>query len=518
MSALEDYKQLLDAYPNANKFISSLIGNVQKNVPTQADFQSPEAMSQWSQSAALNAPMGLMFAGKMAANAPIEKFNQAADLAQKYGIESMPVGSNKWMNTNEDIWKQTGIHYGYDMKPRFEISDLGAKFSTPDDYATMLRDRQDSIENLKNAAQQIREEKKNLSGQVDLFPKDLKTAQNAELQNIKNQIAANKEDISGDYGLEWAQSGANDVKAKFALQHPELNATYPELMDKLRVRFSPPNMAYRGSYQNGLVNIYGRQIPQIESTGLHEIQHAIQELEGLNRGGNTEAAPWIKYKIADRAYREIPESTKNKATEATSLMQSVSPLRQVSYIHDLENIKRPRDLFNTTTWMQNSSFVRDLIGPPPKSGSRLPYAQKAGEILAKQELLKLPSSAFELYHSGISRDEVKRQIRNIDSQLNRRWDAWRETEQKRKEVVNSDPRMNTFTEEDKYNMYKNLAGEAEARATQARENLTPSQRANRFPLLDYDIQNPIVHFDTEYAKGGLVSQLETLYNKYGIGE
>ena len=78
--------------------------------------------------------------------------------------------------------------------------------------------------------------------------------------------------------------------------------------------------------------------------------------------------------------------------------------------------------------------------------------------------------------------------------------------------------MNTFTEEDKYNMYKNLAGEAEARATQARENLTPSQRANRFPLLDYDIQNPIVHFDMEYAKGGQVSQLETLYNKYGIGE
>ena len=161
-----------------------------------------------------------------------------------------------------------------------------------------------------------------------MFPKDLKTAQNAELQNIKNQIAANKEDISGDYGLEWAQSGANDVKAKFALQHPELNATYPELMDKLKVRFSPPNMAYRGSYQNGLVNIYGREIPQIESTGLHEIQHAIQELEGLNRGGNTEAAPWIKYKIADRAYREIPESTKNKATDRKSTRLNSSHSQQ----------------------------------------------------------------------------------------------------------------------------------------------------------------------------------------------
>lgn len=57
--ALSDYSQLLEGYPNAKRFAQALRGNIEQNVPSQADFESPEAMSQWSQSAALNAPMGL---------------------------------------------------------------------------------------------------------------------------------------------------------------------------------------------------------------------------------------------------------------------------------------------------------------------------------------------------------------------------------------------------------------------------------------------------------------------------
>ena len=54
--ALSDYSQLLEGYPNAKRFAQALRGNIEQNVPSQADFESPEAMSQWSQSAALNAP------------------------------------------------------------------------------------------------------------------------------------------------------------------------------------------------------------------------------------------------------------------------------------------------------------------------------------------------------------------------------------------------------------------------------------------------------------------------------
>lgn len=121
--ALSDYSQLLEGYPNAKRFAQALRGNIEQNVPSQADFENPEAMSQWSQSAALNAPMGLTFAGKTAKNAPLDKFKEAELMSYKSGLRNMPIGSPEWMDVNKDIWQQTGIHFGVDMKPRFEIDD-----------------------------------------------------------------------------------------------------------------------------------------------------------------------------------------------------------------------------------------------------------------------------------------------------------------------------------------------------------------------------------------------------------
>ena len=45
-SALSDYSQLLEAYPNAKKFLASLVANIERNVPTQAELENPEAMQQ----------------------------------------------------------------------------------------------------------------------------------------------------------------------------------------------------------------------------------------------------------------------------------------------------------------------------------------------------------------------------------------------------------------------------------------------------------------------------------------
>lgn len=55
----ETGETLSKGYPRARGFADALVSNISKNVPSQADFQSPQAMSQWSQAAALNAPMGL---------------------------------------------------------------------------------------------------------------------------------------------------------------------------------------------------------------------------------------------------------------------------------------------------------------------------------------------------------------------------------------------------------------------------------------------------------------------------
>ena len=67
-SQTADYGQLKEAYPNAIKFGSALKKGISQLIPSNEDFKSPEAMRDWSTAAALNAPMGLTFIGKNAAN------------------------------------------------------------------------------------------------------------------------------------------------------------------------------------------------------------------------------------------------------------------------------------------------------------------------------------------------------------------------------------------------------------------------------------------------------------------
>ena len=87
--ALSDYSQLLEGYPNAKRFAQALRGNIEQNVPSQADFESPEAMSQWSQSAALNAPMGLAIKSYHGTPHSFDKFDMSkigtGEGAQSYG-------------------------------------------------------------------------------------------------------------------------------------------------------------------------------------------------------------------------------------------------------------------------------------------------------------------------------------------------------------------------------------------------------------------------------------------------
>ena len=45
-SAVEDYSQLANAYPNLKKFAGSLVGNIERNVPTQAELENPDYMQQ----------------------------------------------------------------------------------------------------------------------------------------------------------------------------------------------------------------------------------------------------------------------------------------------------------------------------------------------------------------------------------------------------------------------------------------------------------------------------------------
>ena len=63
------------------------------------------------------------FAGISAKTAPLDKFAKAEQLANELGLFKHEAQSPMWHRANENIHAQTGIHYGAENKPRFEISD-----------------------------------------------------------------------------------------------------------------------------------------------------------------------------------------------------------------------------------------------------------------------------------------------------------------------------------------------------------------------------------------------------------
>jgi GNAT superfamily N-acetyltransferase len=78
-SAMSDYSRLPSNYPNAQKFMGALSSNISKNVPTTADLRSPSAMLDWSQAAALNAPM--------LGTVNPERLNELVDIWKSRGID-----------------------------------------------------------------------------------------------------------------------------------------------------------------------------------------------------------------------------------------------------------------------------------------------------------------------------------------------------------------------------------------------------------------------------------------------
>ena len=111
-----DYGQLKEAYPNAMKFGSALKKGISDLVPTQEDLNSPQKMGEWGLSAALNAPMGMMFVGPKSAGWDATKAQEAEKLLNA-GAEPA------------QVWKEHLIGRMPDKSLFSEIDDSGAKFN-----------------------------------------------------------------------------------------------------------------------------------------------------------------------------------------------------------------------------------------------------------------------------------------------------------------------------------------------------------------------------------------------------
>ena len=324
----------------------------------------------------------------------------------------MAVAMEEARRTPEEIWQATGTFRGADGILRQEIDDRAAKLVLPDE-------QQDRVAALKGRVGEMKESIKP-TPQKDLFPKALTEAK----KGVRSDIDVLKEEISG----RSKNARTQGIDAQYAFDHPELYEAYPELrnlnitmggnegasqgaMGSLSVL--PKSGGYPGHMEMDMYN-RGLMSKNPTSTALHEMQHAVQTLEGMGPGGS----PTFAFQNPEAF--EILKQIRKEAYKPASLQE----FQKANKYPDAEAHYR---------YIEYLTQLRD-------GANANPVIERALQERAAMEY------------------------------------------------------------------YKRLAGEAEARAVQDRQMMTPQQRLQYPPPTSYDVpqEDLIVKPPREYADGGPV--------------
>ena len=307
----------------------------------------------------------------------------------------------------EDIWLATGTFRGRDGILRQEIDDRAAKF-------LMADERQERVDAVKQKIAEMQEQIKR-TPQKDLFPKALTEAK----KEVRDDIDILKGEVRGRTKNPRTQG----LASQFIFEHPELYKAYPELRNVNVVTEGSGGPGTHGAlsiipsrgYIPGKmeVDMYDRGLlSNPTSTMLHEMQHAVQTLEGMGPGGS------------------------------------------------------PTMAFNQPEAMEILKRLRQEMQKPPT-------------FEEFQRVNKYPENEAQAAYAEFLKERKQNPIINpkIDRELQSR--AAME-------------------------YYKRLAGEAEARAVQDRQLMTPLQRMETPPPASYDVpqEDLIVKPPREYADGG----------------
>lgn len=176
----------------------------------------------------------------------------------------------------------------------------------------------------------------------------------------------------------WERAAKEAIPASTLVNHPDLDAAYPGLMDKLRIKVDP-NLGSAGSYSpkenilrlgnlDTLENMSQKR-PSMDPKSViaHELQHAIQKHEGMP-GGTSIAGELAKLGEAKEYLENFQESQYERWMDA---MHRGDDVAAEKYDKSLQNITKQID---------------DI---PNKS--KAAYAMEAGEVQARnvQQRLKM---------------------------------------------------------------------------------------------------------------------------------
>ncbi len=328
----------------------------------------------------------------------------------------------------ESIRKATGWFKGRDGKWRFEIDDSGMAYDKTGDMQRAVS-RQWAMEDLEAAKADLRD-----ALTIDEM-KDVRKYNAArvygdetEMRRLYEQNAKKYGEVFTDYveALDWASKfsvqTSDGMQLGDFLRHDKLFEAYPKLRG-VELRFEKLDAGTRGSYSasENAIRLDSSLRDAPEDVLIHEIQHAIQNAEGFTPGSSPEYWARREYESGDFVSERLQQEY-NKILNGLEKSERNKVIRYNELERELERL-----------------FLADENS---EDGIRYAKLEKEQDALYK-----------ELYPNKWFRD-----------------------------LLDLDRRM-TDTQGEYQRMYRNMAGEIEARDTASRRTLTTEGRKNKSPDL-----------------------------------
>lgn len=253
-----------------------------KGMTTQVRPEAMEAamtllpMASGIAKATKNMPVGMMFIGPESQSWNKTMAFEASKMAKKGA-------------TPQEIWKATGTVKGPDGQWRQEISDETSKFNLAKDIQAKKQQIESEIAGNKEMLDVVKQRGKEAK---DLFPKELTQAK----KDLKGKTESMEQSVVEHYGY-GSDPRMSGNYANVALEHPALFEAYPELRSRIvyQGRKSGDDGTYGSLYGNQLDVTSKGLLNDPRSTTLHEMQHAIQDVEGFGVGGTARDFAKMRY-------------------------------------------------------------------------------------------------------------------------------------------------------------------------------------------------------------------------------
>ena len=318
--------------------------------------------------------------------------------------------------------------------------------------------------------------------------------------NIGDDADALFSEITGDAlerVLPRTDMGITKQLSEF-LDHKELFAAYPQLSKyPVKIKFDT-NDAARGSFRPRdkqiTINLAdmrplmsgksttGKTLKKdIKSTLMHEVQHAIQEIEGFARGSNPNVAnadAAVSQAVRQRQDILLTNQTgHNTYNAARADLVRLGAAERIKYYEQksLLDSHQPRLLFNQSNWYRYGDDIRREVTKElgfaynkRKSANREQWISRAFAKLAEKEREAMPMSAR--LADTLSFKEIKSQYGKASRITDKNYDSFADYRNARfslEQIQDSNryAKGNAFRD---YNIYRDSLGEVEARAIQAR--------------------------------------------------